>query len=225
MFKKQSIPKKVTIILLISVLISQSQLSIADPLLLSDAEMQKLKMYFPNDASADGKPSDHVPSLKATPEGDAVEQNSTTRLNEDVGMTQVRSMSDGDTYVALTRYAWQQLYAPTRLLNNPLGISRAPMQTDNFQSSLVYGDKVIAHPLASWSLNHWYITAVSLRNQYPHATNIRLPYDICGNWAAAVLYPRVKLSAAGNKTSDSTTLFILSRNPFNKAMEVCHVGS
>ncbi len=225
MFKKM-IPFALTL----SVLIYPAHFAWAnDPLLLTDAEMQKLKQYFPNSdlpppnekekgSSASSKNVDSAVTTTTTPSES--EGESTLTSNAELEPT----MTEGDTYVALTRYAWQQLYAPTRFLKNPLGMTRSAMQTDSLQSSLVYGDKMIAHPLASWSLNHVYITAVSLRNQYPHATSIRVPQDLCGHWVAAVLYPRAQLSASGNKNSDSTTLFLLSREPFNLATEICHVS-
>lgn len=307
--------KRITLAFTMGALLCQSGLSIADPLLLTDAEMQKLKAYFPSDGGENhfawngdpiaislpiGKekrivfPTQVTVDVKGALNSDqlqvidndkslyltALKSFSSTRIyvtlnnSQEVVLLDVQSsdkgnvattyidvkqnnnapalkianssnsstftvssspanssenssgssMSEGDTYVALTRYAWQQLYAPTRLLNNPLGIARASMQTDKLQSSLIYGDKVIAHPLASWTLNNLYITAISLRNQYPHPETIRIPQDICGSWVAAVMYPRTQLSPAGNKLSDSTTLFVLSRESFNKATEVCHVS-
>jgi integrating conjugative element protein (TIGR03749 family) len=309
--------KRLTVLYFISAIVCQCQISFADPLLLSDAEMQKLKMYFPNDAGdnhfvwngdpiplnlpigkekrlvfptqvtvdvkgaltsdqlqiidndkslyltalkpfshtrvyvtlnnsqevvlfdlqsseqgstattyVDIKQNNNASPLKANTEVNSV---STTLLSsglsEQASADQTPALSEGDTYVALTRYAWQQLYAPLRLLKNPLGIGRVPMKTDSFQTNLIYGDKAIAHPLASWSFNNFYITVISLRNQYPHSTTINVPQDLCGNWVGAVLYPRTQLSPAGNKLSDSATLFVLSREPFNKATEVCHVSA
>lgn len=132
------------------------------------------------------------------------------------------STSDGDTYITLMRYAWQQLYAPERLLSNPVGISRAPMHTDNMVATLVYGDKVYAHPAVSWVYNDTYITAVELRNKYPHTTSININRDLCGNWQAAALYPRTTLKPDGNKNADSTVLFLISKKPFGDSMEVCN---
>lgn len=147
----------------------------------------------------------------------------TTSINNTSNATSNTALSESETYVTLMRYAWQQLYAPASLLKPNDAISRAPMQTEDILSSLIYGDKVYAHPLASWQLNDTYITAIELRNKYSHSTTIHLARDICGNWIAASLYPRATLKAAGNKTADSTTLFLLSRQPFTQAMEVCHV--
>jgi integrating conjugative element protein (TIGR03749 family) len=134
-------------------------------------------------------------------------------------------VSDNDVYVTLTRFAWQQLYAPERLLVNPAGITRAPMHTDALRSDLVYGDKVIAHPLASWLYQGHYLTAVQLRNKYDHAARLQLSRDLCGNWETVSAYPRTTLKAAGNKTGDSTTLFLISAKPFGETLEDCHVAA
>lgn len=133
------------------------------------------------------------------------------------------SMSDNDNAITLIRFAWQQLYAPSRLLTNPLGISRAPMHTVFILSTLVYGDKVYAHPEASWIYDDTYVTAVELRNKYPHSTTINLSRDLCGDWQAASLYPRSYLKQAGDKLGDSTVLFLVSKKPFSDSMEVCNV--
>jgi hypothetical protein len=53
--------------------------------------------------------------------------NNNTNTNSEV--TAEMPVSDNDNYVTLIRFAWQQLYAPQKLLNNPLNIIRAPMHT------------------------------------------------------------------------------------------------
>lgn len=318
MFKKTFITA-----VIISVLMNPFAISFADPLLLSDAEMQKLKAYFPNEEDShlvwNGDPipislplnkekrivfpvsvtvdvksaltsdqlqiinndksiyltalkpfastriyvtlsdSQKVLLIDLQTEAQAsnatayveVKQNSQESNGKETKAEQVVTtgakhsglnavehhfsdgieatdnlppLLEGDTYVALVRFAWQQLYAPIRLFKNPLGISRTAMKTDSLQSSIIYGDQVIAHPIASWLLNNVYVTAISLRNKYPHDSRIKVPQDLCGNFVGAVLYPRSILSSAGNKLSDSTTLFVLSKMPFNKATEVCHVS-
>lgn len=130
--------------------------------------------------------------------------------------------SDSDVYISLMRFAWQQLYTPERLLNNPLGIVRAPMHTDSMLSTLIYGDKVYAHPVASWTYKDMYVTAVELRNKYPHATYININKDVCGSWRAVAIYPHHDLKPAGDKSGDSTVLFLISKNPFGDSMEVCN---
>ncbi len=130
-------------------------------------------------------------------------------------------VSDNDAYVTLTRFAWQQLFAPSRLLDNSVGITRAPMHTQPMVSSLIYGDKVYAHPAISWVYNDTYVTAVELRNKYYHSTTINVSRDLCGNWQAATLYPRSTLKPFGNKPADSTMLLLMSKKPFGENMEVC----
>ncbi len=126
-----------------------------------------------------------------------------------------------DDYVNAIRFAWQQLYAPQRLLNQDLEFTRTPMHTTSWVTDLVYGDKVLAHPEASWLLNGLYVTAVELRNKYPHDTTL-IARDFCGDWQAATLYPRIHLKPAGQKPGDSTTLFLISTKPFGDVLGVCH---
>jgi len=123
---------------------------------------------------------------------------------------------ENDTAVTLVRYAWQQLFAPVKYLDNSLNISRAPMHTTYFVSSLVNGDKVIAHPMASWTYQNTYVTAIELRNKYPHPTTIHIPEDLCGHWKAAVLY---------KAWEDRSFLFVVSTQPFGDSMGYCHGGA
>lgn len=98
-----------------------------------------------------------------------------------------------NTYVEELRFAWQQLYAPKRLLNTNSEFTRTPMRTQSWVSNLIYGDKVLVHPEVSWLSGDTYVTAVELRNKYPHTTAINLSRDLCGRWQAATLYPRSQL--------------------------------
>lgn len=126
------------------------------------------------------------------------------------------------SYVELIRFAWQQSYAPESLLKDSALYARAPMHTQKFVSDLVYGDKVIAFPLSSWRCGKFYITNIELRNKYLHTTNINIRKDLCGDWQAATLYPRTTLKPYGNKERDSTTLFLVSLQPFGDTLGVCH---
>lgn len=132
--------------------------------------------------------------------------------------------NDNDAYVTLTRYVWQQLYAPDRLLANPDGVARAPMETTVFRPDLIYGDKVIAHPLAAWQYAGHTLTAVEVRNKYAHRT-VLSPHDLCGTWETATFYPRRTLQPAGSLSGDTTTLLLVSSVPFNKALEDCHASA
>jgi integrating conjugative element protein (TIGR03749 family) len=131
-------------------------------------------------------------------------------------------ISEKPTYVDMIRFSWQQMYAPKRLLVRNINYSRAPMHTQRFVSDLVYGDKVIAYPISSWVFNNTYVTAVFLRNKYPHKTYIDVSKDLCGAWHAATVYPRSILQPRGNKEKDSTILFLISNRTFGEVLGVCH---
>lgn len=272
---------------------------LADPLLLSDAEMQKLAKYFPDDDQShliwqgdplqidlpinhekriifseptiidfkgalltdqirtihDGK-SLYLTALKPFPKTrmyvtlqnsdqvllvDLVTNNkaansptyvnapnhstsaiTTHTIQNESSYLENNNSANSDTYVTLIRYAWKQLYAPTRLINSSITINRAAMHTAPMLSNLIYGDKVYAHPIASWVSNNTYVTVIELRNKYPVKTSINLNRDLCGNWGAASLYPKSGLLPAGQKEGDSVVLFLISRKPFGESMEVCN---
>ena len=131
------------------------------------------------------------------------------------------SAASADQWVHLMRWAWQQLYAPGYVFSNDNSILRSPMHTRFWVSGLFYSDAVFAHPLASWSQGNNVITAVELRNAYPHTTPIDLTHDLCGNWRAALIYPRDMLEPAGHKPTDDATLFLISDQPFVEALGGC----
>ena len=132
------------------------------------------------------------------------------------------SSNDDISFADLIRFAWQQAYAPERLIQNAQTFPRTPMHTEKFVSDLVYGDKVIAYPISSWVSGNYYVTAISLRNKYSHETDIDIRKDLCGNWQASLLYPTTKLQPYGNKTGDSAMLFLVSNRPFGESMGACH---
>ncbi len=120
------------------------------------------------------------------------------------------------------RYAWQEVYAPERLIQNKSRFTRAPMHTEEFIADLIYGDKVIAHPEGSWISGNRYVTAILLRNKYAHNTHINMNNDICGDWQAGLLYPSANLKPYGDKRGDSAMLFLVSNRPFGEILGVCH---
>lgn len=127
--------------------------------------------------------------------------------------------------VDLMRFAYQQLYAPLRLRQTNFLYTRAAMQTASFVPDLVYGDKVVAHPIASWAAGNRYVTVVALQNKYLHTTRIDIRQDLCGDWQAAVIYPRSTLLFHEEQQHDSTpftTLFLVSQKPFSETLGACH---
>src|SRR6056297_1463319 len=69
----------------------------------------------------------------------------------------------GYGYVALTRFAAQQLYAPARLARTLPGVVRVPMAGDPV--ALIRGAKVVTRPLIAWRSGGLYVTAVQVTNQ------------------------------------------------------------
>lgn len=131
-------------------------------------------------------------------------------------------LSEAISDVDLMRFAWTQLYAPERLLNDVPDYPRAAMHTQEFVADLIYGDKVIAHPDSAWKAGDYYVTAVSIQNKYPHITHLDIQQDLCGYWKTAMLYPLDILAPHGDREADSTTLFLISDKPFGEALGVCH---
>lgn len=129
-----------------------------------------------------------------------------------------------DDWVQAVRFAWQQLYAPSYLLPNQTEFLRSPLHSSFWISGLFYSDTVFAHPLASWAKANLVITAVELRNPYPHQTALDIPRDLCGHWRGALLYPRTVLQPTGHPLADSTTLFLISDEPFHQAWGECNHG-
>ncbi len=134
--------------------------------------------------------------------------------NESVSEKNEKSHAVVD-YVSLMRSAIQELYAPDRLIEQNLEIKRAPMFTEK-SVPLFWEQSVIAMPLASWSTDRHYITAVILKNHSKKSFTLSLKY-IRGNWLAASFYPSDMVEARGKK-NDRTTLFLISAKPFSDAL-------
>jgi len=142
-------------------------------------------------------------------------------LNES-SQLDTNSVSEDANYVDLIRFAWKEIYAPDRLLKEMPHYERVPMHTERFVLDLVYGDKVIAHPVSSWRTGDQIVTVVSLQNKYSHMTHIDIHNDLCGDWQAASIYPSATLQSHGSRMHDTATLFLISHKPFNETLGVCH---
>lgn len=117
-------------------------------------------------------------------------------------------------YIALTRFAAQQLYAPKRLLKSLPGIHRVSIsRTPTIY--LLRGNSVRATPLASWKSGHLYITAVELINTGSEIIDLD-PRNLRGEWRAATfqhnrLYP-------GGSDADTTAVYLISDRPFQEVI-------
>ena len=116
-------------------------------------------------------------------------------------------------YVALTRFAAQQLYAPARLLCDLPGVVRVPVRREPV--ALVHGGQVIAEPLAAWRAGARYITAVKLRNRTRQAVTLD-PRTLRGTWLTAT-FQHNRLHGAGDE-ADTTALYLISARPFETSL-------
>lgn len=117
-------------------------------------------------------------------------------------------------YVGLTRYAAQQMYAPTRLLRDLPGVHRAPLRIKN-AVALYRGGDVEATPLASWRGGELYVTAVRLRN-LTHTPIVLDPRDMRGQWLTATLQ-HARLLSHGDE-ADTTCVYLISTRPFEESL-------
>ena len=116
------------------------------------------------------------------------------------------------SYVALTRFAAQQLYAPARLVLDRPGIVRVPVMQEPI--GLLYGGAIDATPLVAWRAGALYVTAVKLTNHtdQPQALD---PRHLRGTWLTAS-FQHNRLLAAGNE-ADTTAVYLISARPFEAA--------
>lgn len=141
---------------------------------------------------------------------------------ENLPATQQNSEETNISYLTLTRFAAQQLYAPQRLITEASAdIYRTPMHTSHTVPLLLDGS-VIAMPLASWRGGDLTVTAVLLRNQLQQSIDLD-PRQLCGDWRAATFFPQNQLSKAG-EPRDTTTVFLVSDSSFGDVMNQCEGG-
>jgi integrating conjugative element protein (TIGR03749 family) len=116
-------------------------------------------------------------------------------------------------YVALIRFAAQQMYAPARLRPEHANVRQVALAQDPIP--LVRGGAVEAQPLISWRHRGLYVTAVRLQNRAPEA-RVLDPRDLRGEWLAAT-FQHARLLAHGDE-ADTTAVYLLSRRPFGESL-------
>ncbi len=117
-------------------------------------------------------------------------------------------------YIALTRFAAQQLYAPARLLKASPRIHRVSV-TRHTITHLIHGEQIEATPVASWQSGSLYITAVELKNSSDHFINLD-PRHLRGEWRTAT-FQHIRLHPAGSE-SDTTAVYLISDRPFHEVI-------
>ena len=115
-------------------------------------------------------------------------------------------------YVALTRFAAQQLYAPARLLRDLPGVIRVPVRREAVK--LLRGGQVAAEPLVAWRASDLYVTAVKLTNRSAQAVTLD-PRGLRGTWLTAS-FQHNRLLASGDE-ADATAVYLISARPFETA--------
>ena len=122
-----------------------------------------------------------------------------------------KSLSWG--YAALTRFAAQQLYAPTRLIPHHPAVVAIPVSAEPVE--LVYGARIEAVPVAAWKAGLRYVTAVKLTNRTPRPVVLD-PRELRGAWLAAT-FQHNRLLPAGSE-ADTTAVYLISDRPFDVAL-------
>jgi len=117
-------------------------------------------------------------------------------------------------YVALTRYAAHQMYAPKRLLRDPPGVFRARLNVKK-PVPLVRGGTVEALPLAAWRGGGLYVTAVKLRNMTNAPVTLD-PRELRGQWLTAT-FQHARLLPHGDE-ADTTCVYLISARPFEESL-------
>ncbi|MCP5348395.1 MAG: TIGR03749 family integrating conjugative element protein [Gammaproteobacteria bacterium] len=116
-------------------------------------------------------------------------------------------------YAALTRYAAQQLYAPTRLIPHQTGVVAIPVNVEPVE--LVYGARIEAVPVAAWKAGLRYVTAVKLTNRTQKPVVLD-PRELRGTWLAAT-FQHNRLLPAGSE-ADTTAVYLISDRLFDVAL-------
>lgn len=118
------------------------------------------------------------------------------------------------SYILLTRFAAQQLFAPTRLLKNNQGIHRVPVNRDT-TTYLIQGAMISAKPVAAWKKNSLYVTAIELKNLSTAFISLD-PRKIRGQWKAAT-FQYTYLHPRGSEY-DTAALYLISDRPFHEVL-------
>ncbi|MDE0410804.1 MAG: TIGR03749 family integrating conjugative element protein [Gammaproteobacteria bacterium] len=116
-------------------------------------------------------------------------------------------------YVALTRFAAQTLYAPSRLVPHAPGIVSVPVAPNPV--TLVRDCNVRAVPVAAWRADGFYVSAVRLHNLESRPVTLD-PRSLAGHWLAAT-FQRNRLQPTRDAL-DTTTVYLVSDRPLDAAL-------
>ena len=110
--------------------------------------------------------------------------------------------------VALTRYAAQSLYAPSRTIEPLPGVHSVSLALPDRVTSLLPSESVEVKPLAAWGLQGYSVVALTLRNQRTEKVVLD-PRRLQGNFYSATFQHRW-LGASGTP-EDTTTVYLVTK--------------
>ncbi|MFV0277168.1 MAG: TIGR03749 family integrating conjugative element protein [Parahaliea sp.] len=155
----------------------------------------------------------NVDERRPLPEVQVVLEASDTEVEDVASDTVTASRFTQWGYVALTRFAAQQLYAPERLMPHAPGVVAIPVK--DAPVDLLRGGSVEAVPVAAWKAGARYVTAVRLTNQTFKAV-ILDPRELRGAWLAATFQHNRLLPSGGD--ADTSAVYLISDRPFDVAL-------
>lgn len=125
------------------------------------------------------------------------------------------------SYIDLTRFVAQTLYAPKRLIEK-INLIRLPINTQKAvrlftcSSALACNGNVLAHPIASWrATSYFYVSAVVLKNTTKQVIVLD-PRDLLGKWQAATF--QFNRLGRANSPEDSSVVYLISAMPFEQSL-------
>jgi integrating conjugative element protein (TIGR03749 family) len=149
------------------------------------------------------------------------QSNSNNRSNSKGNNNQQNSnIKPALSYVDLTRFAAQSLYAPKRLIKN-INLIRIPINTKQAvrlftcSTALTCNGNVLARPIAAWQSPRLYISAVLLKNTTQQQIVLD-PRDLLGAWKAATFHFN-RLGKA-NSPEDTSVVYLVSLSPFEQSL-------
>ncbi len=137
----------------------------------------------------------------------------TSELSTTNSSTDINTVSRKNSYMTLTRFAAQQLYAPLHLIQDIPGIVRTSVAHNSI--NLMPGGAIDAKPLLAWRAGKYYLTAVKLTNRTEQPQSLD-PHDLSGTWLTAT-FQHQRLLAAGNE-ADTTVVYLISSRPFESSI-------
>lgn len=164
------------------------------------------------DLERDGRqfPVDLIARQGTVSASDEIEIHAPTANSGPPAQTSARAEAEPTDMVALTRYASQMLYAPSRLMPASSAIRQVPVKVAPVPG-LYRGSVVITSPIAAWRTGSLYVTAVRVTNATADAMELDLD-QLRGQWLAATAQHN-RLGPRGSE-ADTTALYLVCDKPF-----------